>query len=143
MPGLRADEVAADLVQRGLDCHFGPPSDIGGGWRCQRGQNDEENDFGIGYSSDEEGPIGEASASQRVFEPNQAPEPAALDQAVLANFYLFVEVVVPEDVRPTEAELLNGIQRNYPMELGDGWFIGFDRSSRHRNIRIVYATPDD
>jgi len=50
---------------------------------------------------------------------------------------------MPEDVRPTEAELLNGIQRNYPMELGDGWFIGFDLSSRHRNIRIVYATPDD
>lgn len=144
MPGHEAEDVIDELERRGFECAFEAPSDIPGGWSCRRGEQEEANDAGIGISSGEEGPVEDANAGVRIMVgPDRGPEPAVLDQAALATFYPLVEVIVPEEIRPSEEELLAGIQRNYPIELGNGWFIGFDRSSVSRNIRIVYSSLGD
>jgi hypothetical protein len=66
-----------------------------------------------------------------------------LDTGAAADFQVnLLPLVIPEELRPTDAELLAGVQRNFPMELGEGWFLGFDRSSILRSIHIIYAADE-
>ena len=54
-----------------------------------------------------------------------------------------VALIVPEEHRPTDDQLLAGVERHYPMELGGGWFIGFDRNQESRTLHIVFAGGDE
>ena len=140
MPGALAEDVVADLEALGFDCSFQPPSDIGSGWSCQLGDPDDGDYLSIGFSGGETGPIDNIGA-HRTIQP--APDPALLDTSAAADFQVnLLPLVLPEELRPTDEELLAGVQRNYPMELGEGWFIGFDRNSISRSIRVVYAADE-
>lgn len=33
------------------------------------------------------------------------------------------------------------VQRNWPVELGDGWTLGFDRASNQRTLHVRYVEP--
>ena len=59
----------------------------------------------------------------------------------------FIDVMLagalPEAVAPTEDELRQHIAANWPVELGEGWLLGFDRNSKLRTMYIQYVTPDD
>ena len=52
-------------------------------------------------------------------------------------------VILPEPVLPSEEELLTMVQRTWPVELGDGWMLGFDRASNHRSLQVRYVEPDE
>jgi hypothetical protein len=141
IPDLLAEDVVADLQAMGFACEFDPGGDIGSGWSCRRGDVDGGDYLTVGMQSAETGPIDHIGAHRAN---HSAPEPLVFDLDAAASIHeTLIAIVVPEELRPTEAGLLDGIQRNYPVELGDGWFIGFDRNSISRSVRIVYSTAGD
>jgi hypothetical protein len=140
MPGALAEAVVADLEALGFDCSFQPPSDVESGWGCQLGDPDDGDYLNIGFRGEETGPIDNIGAA-RTIQP--APDAALLDTSAAADFQVnLIPLVVPPELRPSDEEMLAGVQRNFPMELGEGWILGFERNSISRTIRIVYAADD-
>jgi hypothetical protein len=145
LPDPAAEDVIPELEALGFECGFNPESDLPSGWSCRRGDQDVGDYVSVGFRSGETGPI-DGVGGHRVIQigPDAGPDPAVLDGAAAADlFEALVAIVVPEEVRPTKAEFLGGIERNYPIELGEGWFIGFDRNSISRTVRIVYSNVDE
>lgn len=140
MPNVSAEDLVASLEILGLRCRFDPGGDIPPSWNCRSGDQRDSDTFDVGLSSDEDGPIESVSASRTVAEDASGPaDPAVLDRIGADAFDDVVALVVPEEHRPSFEELLAGVQSNYPMELGGGWYLGFDRNSISRTLRIVYA----
>jgi len=69
----------------------------------------------------------------------QAPDAQEFDVRATEAFAELVALLIPEEHRPTPDALFAGVQRNYPIELGSGWYLSFDRASSHRTLGIVYA----
>jgi hypothetical protein len=147
LPGVAVEDVVAELEQRGFACGFDRGGDVSSGWHCRLGEQGgaepgEGDFFDVALRSDQTGPItGIFSYRSIQLGPDTGPDPAVLDrEAAMALHANVIELVVPEDLRPTEAELLEGVQRNFPIELGDGWFLGFDRNSISRSLNVVYSS---
>lgn len=134
MPNVRSEDVAERLEALGFTCGFDPGGDIRASWGCRMGDQSAMDYLDVHFQSDETGPILSVWAYRGL-----EGEPDDLDRSAAAAFHEnVIEVVLPEDHRPTVAELLAGVQRNYPVELGGGWFLGFDRNSISRTLHLVY-----
>lgn len=140
MPALAVEDVVHRLTTIGYDCRFDPGGDIPSSWTCQLGDQDRDDFIGVGISSDEAGPIEHVSVYRHLGREDQPMDPAALDVAGAGAFLEVLPLIVPEEHRPTDDELLAGVQSNFPMELGDGWYLGFDRNSISRTMHVVYAS---
>ena len=132
-------EVAIDRLEvLGYSCSYEPPSDIPGGWHCNR--NGGPN---VGLDSDENGPI----LSALVFMMDLSEPPPAREvmdaRAVTVFSDEVLPALMPEQVVPSDGDLLAMVQKGWPAELEDGWVLGFDRASNHRTLHVVYVEPDD
>lgn len=145
MPDLLVEQAVAELEERGFECEFDPPGDIGSSWGCRRGNQEAGDYMHVSFRSAETGPIESVSASRTIrVEADAGPAPEVLDAAAAADFHKnVIELIVPEQQRPTEAGLLSGIQSNYPVDLGGRWFLGFDRNATSRSMNIVFAADED
>lgn len=140
MPGIAVEDVVEQLEKLGYACDFSPESDISAAWNCLGGNQAAGDWTQISLIAQEAGPIEGASAFRSIqVGPDSGPDSSVLDREGAATFRLLIDVVVPAEHRPSDAELLDGVRRNYPMEFGGGWFIGFDRSSILRTMSIVFA----
>jgi hypothetical protein len=43
---------------------------------------------------------------------------------------------------PSEEALLIMVQKNWPVELGNGWILGFERASNNRSLQVRYVEPE-
>ena len=94
----------------------------------------------VGITSRETGPI-EGVGAYIGFP--SSPLKEKLDADGAATFHdLLLSVFLPADVQPAQPGLRELVTANWPAELGSGWFLGFDRASNHRSIRIVYSEAD-
>ena len=145
MPDLLVEEAVAELEERGFECEFDPPGDIGSSWSCRRGDQEAGDYMGVRFRSAETGPIDTVHADRTIrLEGDTGPEPSVLDAAAAADFHeIVIEMIVPEAQRPTEGGLLAGVQSNYPVDIGEGWFLGFDRNAVSRSMNIVFAADED
>jgi hypothetical protein len=145
MPELEVEDAVAQLEQAGFECAFDPPGDIGSSWACRRG-NQEAGDYTyVTFRSAETGPIESVSAHRTIqVGPDAGPAPEVLDASAAADFHeSVIELIIPEAQRPTEQGLLAGIRSNYPVDLGGGWFLGFDRNAISRSMNVVFTADED
>jgi hypothetical protein len=140
MPGLAVEDVIDQLTQAGYECRFDPGGDISSGWNCSTGSQEGGDSFSIGIASGESGPIERLFAYRQMGHEQNPVDPEALDLAGTEAFADIVARIVPEKHLPSLEELHAGVQRNYPMELGGGWYLGFDRNMISRTFSIVYAS---
>lgn len=129
--------VLDELDALGLRCQYVPDSDLAGGWHCDS-QGIEMPNGGINLSmrGPEDGPI--AGVWAMVGEEGHTK--AEMD-AIATQMFLPVVVgtFVPEHLRPTEEDFGAMVAANWPVDLGEGWFIGFDRNSISRTTYLVFA----
>ena len=141
MPGLLAEDVVDELTAMGFDCGFDPGGDIPSSWNCGLGDQAANDYFEVGVSSGESGPIEGVTGYRQLGDGvGDAVDAEVLDSLAADAFDDIVVMIVPAERRPTSAELLAGVASNYPMELGGGWYLGFDRNSISRTFHIVYAS---
>ena len=128
----------------GFDCWFDRGGDIPSSWNCRRGDQESGDWSDVGMQGGRTGPIESIGASRYILVgPDTGPEPAVLDQSAVALFEeTVVALVLPDEQHPTVEALHSGVQRNFPIELGGGWYLGFDRNANSRSVRVVFA-PDD
>ena len=139
--GVAAEDVVADLTAMGFDCWFDPGGDIPPSWNCRTGSQDVGDYFDVRLASGETGPIEGLFAYRQVEGGAEgAVDPAVLDANGTTAFDDVVALIVPDEHLPTAQELHAGVASNYPMELGGGWYLGFDRNSISRTLRIVHAS---
>ena len=145
MPELRAEDVVAALEADGFECAFDAGHDISPSWNCRIGDQDAGDYADVSLRSGEAGPIDSVFVYRSIkLGPDTGPEPAVLDADAAAGvFALVVPKIVPEEHRPSAEALLTGVQRNFPVELGGGWFIGFERNAISRTMSIMYSTAGD
>ena len=145
MPDLQVEDAVAQLEQRGFECEFDPGHGRDSGWGCRRGNQEAGDSMDVRFGSAETGPIDSVYADRTIqLGPDRGPEPEVLDAAAATDFHETVTgMIIPEGQRPTEQHLLAGIQSNYPVDLGEGWLLGFDRNAISRSMRIVFTTDDD
>jgi hypothetical protein len=147
MPGTAVEEVVEELELLGYGCRFEPESDIRvldvdiqTRWSCVLGDREGNDTSAISLVADEAGPIERVTVyRQIVLGPDTGPDPEVLDREGLAAFRALVDLIVPEEQRPSDDELLTSIQRNFPMELDRGWVIGFDQNVLSRTMYVVFA----
>jgi hypothetical protein len=139
--------LVEDVIQRielaGMACEYSPDSDIPGGWGCFAGnqQGTPARWLQLSIDSDESGPI--RGVLLFVFDDSRPP-PDEMNRHATAIFQEHAIVpFLPEHVRPSDEELLAMVEKNWPVELGDGWLLGFDRSSNQRTLRIVFDEGSD
>jgi hypothetical protein len=144
MPGIAVEDVVADLTESDYECWFDPGGDIPSSWNCRLGDQGARSYFDVRLGSGERGPV------ERLFAYRQEEggigdplEVETLDALGTDAFDDLVALVVPAEHRPAVADLHAGVASNYPMDLGGGWYIGFDRNSISRTLHIVYASLDD
>jgi len=144
MPDLQVEDAVAQLEERGFECEFDPGGDVASGWSCRRGNQEGGDSMGVSFRSAETGPIESVHANRTIrLEGDTGPEPSELDAAAAADFHEnVIEMIVPEAQRPTEGGLLAGVQSNYPVDLGEGWFLGFDRNAVSRSMNIVFTADE-
>ena len=141
MPGLATEDVVAELTAMGFDCEFDPGGDIAPSWGCRSGDQDAGDYLDVSVSSEETGPIEGLFAYRHLAGGGEgAIDAANLDAFGSDAFDDIVALIVPEDRRPTSSELLAGVASNFPMELGGGWYLGFDRNSLSRTLHIIHAS---
>jgi hypothetical protein len=131
------ETVLEELDALGLRCQFVPDSDIPGGWRCSSQGPDMPNEgISLSLGGPEDGPITGAWAMMGM-------EDRTKDELDAIATEMFLPVVigtfVPEHLRPTEDEFFAMVAANWPVELGEGWFIGFDRNSGLRTTYLVFT----
>jgi hypothetical protein len=140
MPNLAVQEVVAQLEVLGFECWYDSGGDIPSSWNCSAENREAADALNVGLASGETGPITNVSAYRhREAEAGEAMDPAALDRLAASEFDDIVALIVPEAHRPTFDGLARGVASNYPMELGGGWYLGFDRSSTSRSLNMVYS----
>lgn len=141
MPELQAENVVAQLELVGFTCWFDPGGDIPSGWNCRRGEQDGRDYLDVALASAETGPIERVWAYRQIqLGPDTGPAPDVLDQAGATGFHgSVIELIIPQEQRPTERGMLAGVQSNYPVDLGGGWFLSFDRNALSRSMTVVYA----
>ena len=131
---MDAEAVVERLETLGYLCDFEPDSDIPGGWHC-----DGVEGVTVGLGADQEGAV--LSAGARMFD-EAAPGKDVMDRrAVIAFSDHVLAALLPDAVLPSDDELLTMVQRNWPVELGDGWILGFDRASNQRTLHVRYVEP--
>ena len=140
MPELTVEDVVDGLSAIGYACRFDPGGDIRSSWNCRLGGQDRSDYVDVGIPSGETGPVERVFASWVRGGKQEPVDAAALDAMGTSAFTEVLRLIVPEARRPTDGELLAGVQTNYPMELGGGWYLGFDRNSILRTIHVVYAS---
>ena len=145
MPDLRAEDVVATLEADGYECWFDPGHDIDSSWNCRIGDQDAGDYADVSLHSGEAGPIDSVWVYRSIqLGPDTGREPELLDRdAASGVFAEIVPMIVPEELRPSADDLLTGVHRNFPVELGGGWFIGFERNSISRTMLIRYSTAGD
>ena len=145
MPDLAVEDAVAQLEQRGFECEFDPGGDIASGWGCRRRNQEAGGSMGVSFRSAETGPIESVYADRTIqVGPDAGPAPEVLDAAAAADFHeSVIELIIPEAQRPTEGGLLDGIRSNYPVDLGGGWFLGFDRSAISRSMNVVFTADEE
>lgn len=140
MPRLSVEDVTTQLTVLGYGCGFDPGGDIPSSWSCVNGGADRISSTAVGLTAAEVGPIERVTVYEQVLlGPDTGPEADILDRVGAAAFAPVLEVVLPAEHLPTDEELLAGVHRNYPMELGGGWFIGFDRNAISRTMYVIFA----
>lgn len=147
MPGTAVEEVVDELELLGYGCRFEPESDvrfldldIQTRWSCGLGDREGGDTSSVALVAEETGPIERVTVyRQVVLGPDTGPDGHVLDREGLEAFRAVVDLIVPEEHRPSDDELVAGIQRNFPMELGEGWFIGYDQSVISRTMYVVLA----
>ena len=93
----------------------------------------------VSIRSDEAGPIRGAFAD--LFVDGQSKE--ALDEIAATTFQeVMLSVFVPDEVHPDGPHLVEMVGANWPTDLGLGWLLGFDRSSKDRRLNIVFSEAD-
>jgi hypothetical protein len=70
------------------------------------------------------------------------PDAAALDIIGTEAFIPIIGMIVPENHHPARDQLHDGVRRNWPIDLGGGWYLGFDRNMASRTLHIVYSTAE-
>jgi hypothetical protein len=134
-PGVVAQDAINQLQALEFECEFAPDSDIPGGWGCFRGDQATGNWMQVSINSDETGPIRGAFAD--LFVEGQSKQ--ALDEISATTFQeVMLSVFVPDEVHPEGPDLVDMVSANWPTDLGSGWLLGFDRSSRDRRLNIVF-----
>ena len=134
---LNAEAAVERLEVLGYVCIYEPDSDIPGGWHCTA------NGSNVSIDSDETGPI--LGVFAYMFEEEEPPpNPDVMDARATSwiNDEL-LPALVPEDVVPSDEVMLAMVQKNWPAEIGDGWIVGFDRSSNQRTLHVRFVEPDD
>lgn len=140
MPNLAVEDVVAQLEMLGFECGYDSGGDIPSSWNCSAENREAADALNVRLESGETGPITNVAAYRhREAEAGEAMDPAALDRLAANEFDTFVGLIVPEAHRPTFDGLARGVASNYPMELGGGWYLSFDRSSTSRRLTIVYS----
>lgn len=130
------EAVLERLEVLGYGCAFETDSDIPGGWHCDRIRGPS-----VTLNSDQAGPI--LSAYAFMFD-ESAPGKEVMDARAVTVFRDDVlAALLPEAVLPSDEELLTMVQKNWPVELDDGWMLGFDRASNHRSLHVRYVEPDE
>jgi hypothetical protein len=144
MPDLQVEDAVAELLEGGFECEFDPPGDIGSSRGCRRGDQEGGDYMAVTFRSAETGPIETVSTSRTIrLDGDTGPEPSVLDAAAAADFHeILIEMIVPEAQSPTEEGMLAGVQSNYPVDLGDGWFLSFDRNAVSRSMNIVFNADE-
>lgn len=141
MPGVAAEDVVAELTAMGFDCEFDRGGDILPSWNCRSGDQDAGDFLDVRLSSEATGPMEGLYAYRHVEGGREgAVDVETLDSLGSDAFDDIVALIVPGDRRPTSADLHAGVASNYPIELGGGWYLGFDRNSISRSLHIVYAS---
>ena len=138
LPDLAAEDLVAQLELLGYACGFDRGGDIPSRWSCSGPEQDDASWISVGFTSGRDGPINLVGAHVQADE-RAAPDAIELDRMATAVFDDVVALVVPEEHRPTADALFVGVQRNYPIELGGGWYLGFDRASVNRRLTILFA----
>ena len=134
-------EAVVTAVERlGYACWYDRGGDIPSGWNCQIGDQAKEDFTQISVGGAETGPIRSVGAD-RYFP--AAFDPALLNQAAATTFHQLVQIAVPERYRPTLAEIHAQVAANHVLDLGDGWWMMFHRSSRDRRAFIQFFPPED
>jgi hypothetical protein len=140
MPRLIVEDVTTQLAALGYGCSFDPGGDIPSSWSCVNGDGDRNSSTSVGLAAGEVGPIERVTIyEQMLLGPDTGPEADVLDRIGATAFAPVLEVVLPAAHLPTDEELLAGVHRNYPIELGSGWFIGFDRNAISRTMYVIFA----
>ena len=130
------EDALERLQALGYQCMYEPDSDIPGGWHCDHGDG-----LSVGLDSDEAGPI--LSGGAFMFD-ESAPGKEVMDARAVAVFRDDVlAALLPDELMPPDEELLAMIQKNWPVELEDGWILGFDRASNQRTLHVRYVEPDE
>lgn len=138
-PAPMVEDAVATFIRRGFDCRFQPESDVAEYWICERRDEELGSSIDIDLDGSETGPIRHASGSYNI----KGAEKDDLDRHAAGIFLAeILDPLVPADVRPSEAELIEMINANWPARIGEGWLLGFDRNSGRRSIRIVYSLAD-
>ena len=130
-------EAAIDRLEvLGYGCFYEPGSDIPGGWRCDRNGGPS-----VGLGSDQKGadPFGSRVHVGRVC----AGQGGDGRRAVTLFHDDVLAALLPEAVLPSDEELLPMVQGNWPVELEDGWILGFDRASNNRTLHVRYVEPEE
>lgn len=138
MPGLAVEELVALLEADGFDCRFDPATDIPPSWGCQSGDG-AEGSLSVSMLSEQTGQIHSASAYLQIGAVGEEVPEDRLDAEATQGFHPFVSAIVPEEHRPSLDELGAGVRSNFPMDLGGGWYLGFDRNIISRSLTIIFS----
>ncbi|MDQ3149684.1 MAG: hypothetical protein M3Q38_07165 [Chloroflexota bacterium] len=126
------DAVEGLEQQLGRECIFSPESGIQGEWGC----GDEGG--GLTLVGAKIGAL--TSVDAYIHEEDQSPD--FMDRLAAEQFRAILAAIpVPDDVLPSKAELTEAVRANWPMEIGDGWILGFERNGILRTLTVRYLEP--
>ncbi len=139
-PGVAVEDVVADLETLAFRCWYDRGGDIPSSWNCQQG-NQQANDWtGVGISSAETGAL--TSVHIEIYYP-QALDAPILDADASATFQVLGSAVIPDADQPPFEAILDRVAANHVLDVGNGWWMVFDRSSVNRRTTIRYHEPSD
>ncbi len=130
-----AVEAAVERIEDGLgrNCSFSPESKPIGEWGC--GAEGRP----LTLVGGQTGALWAMDAA--LVDDTQSPE--MMDRLAAAEFRAVLAAIgVPENVLPSEAEMTEAVRGNWPVEIGDGWILGFDRTDYLRSLKVRYAEPE-
>jgi hypothetical protein len=128
-------EAAVERIEAelGHSCFFSPESGPIGEWGC--GAEGRP----LTLVGGETGALWAVDAA--VVDDTQTPE--IIDRVAAVEFRTVLAALgVPEDVLPSEVEMTEAVRDNWPLEMGDGWILGFDRTAYLRSLYVRYAEPE-
>jgi len=72
----------------------------------------------------------------------RAFEPSILDEDAATRFRDLSSVVIPDAIEPELDAIWSRVAANHVLDVGDGWWMVFDRNSQNRRTLIRYHAPN-